>query len=338
MAGGTSNANSIVCRRCKKSNLTSAIKCTKCDNCFHYSCAKHYINAKIIDEPNFTCCNSETSAKEDSEINSDFWAAINDITDQEKGVDIRIFNYIVKQKDVLIDELYGKIKLLNQQITDMKKSSAVVQKHEENNNKQEPENEKYTLPKIKNLTKEVNPNCKTHLPADHSNASGRSKAIPNQECTNIQADKTSANLNLNPISYGHKSEQKQIEENQKGHSVQNKNAWTEVTGRRHKKRNNAIVGQGNNSTDIKIAPKKAFLYVSRLDPKTSCAALEKYVKSITPEAKCELLNSKHPDHYSSFKVTIDLHNINKAMNSEAWVPGTYVSRFFHPRPTKPKET
>ena len=98
--------------------------------------------------------------------------------------------------------------------------------------------------------------------------------------------------------------------------------------------NNFVIGSNNstqNNVTLKTVPKKAFLYVSRLHPDTTCQNLMNFLKPKFPEIQCASLESKYPDNYSSFKVTINLENNKVAMDSATWPDGAYVSRFFHRR-------
>lgn len=112
-----------------------------------------------------------------------------------------------------------------------------------------------------------------------------------------------------------------------------KNDWVEVRSRRRARENKTtgIVGSIIQSCGIQAAPRKAFLYVSRLKPETTCDELAAYLKSRFPEVTCERAQSKFPDHYSSFKVTINFINLESAMKPDIWPMGTYVGRFFRQR-------
>lgn len=101
-----------------------------------------------------------------------------------------------------------------------------------------------------------------------------------------------------------------------------------------KNRQNSIVfGSGNVSevSDIRAVPKLGYVHVYRLDPNTREETVSNYIKSIVPDSKCEILTSKFPDVYASFKVTLPLNDVDKIMNPSVWPVGTRVSRFFHRR-------
>ena len=119
-------------------------------------------------------------------------------------------------------------------------------------------------------------------------------------------------------------------------SANKDNVWSIQRRRQVRKKEQIIIGNKdviNNEVGLKVAPKKAFLYVSRLQPGTAEQDVTNFLKPKFPEAECKALESKFPQHYTSFKVTIDLMNLERAMCSAIWPCGTYVTRFFH-RPAK----
>lgn len=101
MAGGTSDSSSSAAyKRCKKTNLTNAVKCENCANIFHYGCVKYYPNVKY------------NSSKPEGAKSDIFWDAVN----------VKMFHYIVQQKDELINQLRETISLLQEHIQLFKKS------------------------------------------------------------------------------------------------------------------------------------------------------------------------------------------------------------------------
>lgn len=89
-----------------------------------------------------------------------------------------------------------------------------------------------------------------------------------------------------------------------------------------------VIGSGN-TDKLKTVPKKAYLFVSRLDPSTTTDDLQALLRDRFPEVLCEQMASKYPQYYSSFKVTIYLHRLGDAMDPGNWPDGCYISRFFH---------
>lgn len=86
--------------------------CDKYENMFHQSCAKLAKGVLVISDSQINCC-----AIKDSEPDPDdaLLNALECVTVSSK-VDVNIFAYIIKQKDMLISELQDKIKLLNDHI------------------------------------------------------------------------------------------------------------------------------------------------------------------------------------------------------------------------------
>ncbi|KAJ4448109.1 hypothetical protein ANN_10121 [Periplaneta americana] len=107
--------------------------------------------------------------------------------------------------------------------------------------------------------------------------------------------------------------------------------WTTVVKRGVKQAEpqKRIVVNGKNinkDSKLKTVPKKAFLFVTRLDPTTTSNMLTDFVKDIFPEVICDSLESKYPEYYSSFKVTINMENLDKALNPDLWPAGVLVTR------------
>lgn len=334
MAGGVGNTSSAVCKRCKKPTLTNVIKCIKCTNCFHLSCAKLYVNIKTLDESTFTCCDIESESKVHKEIDSAFWAALNDSTNSERGVDVRIFNYVVRQKDILIDELRDKIKLLNQQVDTMKNSALtkkgvdkmVDQSQFENKNKQFSASKSIVSLNVSDKTLGHKSIIKNTTVADVISGINKSNSLS----TTANAETLTATTRIS---------QSTDEVNRISAVLSNNTTepWNTVVQRRNKNRGihkHAVIGEKiTGDTNLKVVPKKAFIFVSRLEPGTKSEAIVELIKTEMPEAQCEELKSKFPQIYTSFKVTVDMQNLDKIMNSKLWPSGAYVSRFFHRRQT-----
>ncbi|KAG5882828.1 hypothetical protein JTB14_008011 [Gonioctena quinquepunctata] len=108
------------CKKCKRT-LINGVKCINCESYYHASCARNCSFIKTISDDLITCC--ESSVKTVSNLKSDndqaFFDAIGQLSPERK-VDISIFTYVVKQKDLIIDELRQKIKMLNEKIDQLK--------------------------------------------------------------------------------------------------------------------------------------------------------------------------------------------------------------------------
>lgn len=97
-----------------------------------------------------------------------------------------------------------------------------------------------------------------------------------------------------------------------------------------------IVGNLN-SSDVKIraVPRTTSLHVYRLHPETSVDDVLSHLESKFPGVLCEKLNSKFPELYSSFKITVRSDLAEEIMSPSTWPDGTCVNKFFLQRPKKP---
>lgn len=106
-----------------------------------------------------------------------------------------------------------------------------------------------------------------------------------------------------------------------------------------KKTRRFVVGRNSqDGTNIKVQtiPKTVDLHVTRLAPGTKPEVLKSALINTFPEIICEPHQSKHPDVYTSMKVTISQENYSKAWRRDAWPNGALVSRFFVKREVSPK--
>ena len=86
----------------------------------------------------------------------------------------------------------------------------------------------------------------------------------------------------------------------------------------------------------KIKKTTAVFHVSRLHPDTDVNSLITFMSSISSDITCEKLNSKMPEVYSSFKITIPASLTETVMNSEFWPNGVTINKFFRKRLLPPQ--
>lgn len=78
--------------------------------------------------------------------------------------------------------------------------------------------------------------------------------------------------------------------------------------------------------------KLSYFHVTRLDPKTTEDDVINAVKHKCEDVSCEKLKSKHPEIYSSFKITTSYENKDKILDPNLWKKGALIQRFFHKTP------
>lgn len=303
MTNEAASNDTLNCMRCK-ANLVTGLKCIHCDKYVHKSCAKRLNNIIIIDENDFQCCNfvneSETSKSEvDTIVNALF-----QLTDENDKIDIQIVRVLLTQKEQIIYELRERINILS--------------KHVELVNAQVTSEVKKAKSKIN-----LNPHTWPNLESRTSNVIVNTEGKPNV-CNENTSDKVKSS----------ETEQSDINgvNSENSTPTTSKSLWTEVVRRKTNNKRPPVIGNITDSS-IKLmgVPKYVSLHVYRLGPGTKSAQVIDFIKPKFPEAKCEQLNSRNPEEYSSFKVDIYEENLNSALDANSWPSSACVRRFFFPR-------
>ncbi|CAG9813477.1 unnamed protein product [Phaedon cochleariae] len=301
------------CNKCKK-NLVKGVKCTLCENNFHTSCARN-INVKFLNEDMVICCPSEKVSCDNDQA---FFDAMENLAGESKVVDLNIFNYIVKQKDEIIQELRDKIDLMQEQIVLLKGMTNVspVKSLGDTNKKQDSGKNDSHIADKENVSRPVNLN-------PPNSVAGCSKISDSLTITEKHVSQPLLQL----------ATQQKCEEiiNLANNMEANSSDWKLV--KRAKPRRKLVVGDNSsikvNGKELKGIPKMACLHVYRVDPTMTAEELK---QSLTPhfsEVKIETLTSKHPDIYASFKVSIHESHFDAAMDPTKWPKGAYVQRFLN---------
>lgn len=97
--------------------------------------------------------------------------------------------------------------------------------------------------------------------------------------------------------------------------------------------NKPVRGLNECQAILKSAPKRGYIHVSRLDPSTKADDVYKFSSQICEILQCETITSRHPEIYSSFKLTIPFENMDALLNGNLWPKGVTVRRFFYRNPT-----
>nr|CAI5862212.1 unnamed protein product [Callosobruchus analis] len=237
-------------------------------------------------------------------------------------MDIHIFQYILKQKDQLIIELKDKIKLLNDHINLLINQGNSNGKVNDAKNAEDQKTSPHsTILKQSNQAMTRKTNADTCVEKSKQNPQTN---IESQKNTFVDKSAVAAAV----VNAEHQAAMNRIINlNVDGEQIavpSDSQGWKKVNNRR---RRNAIFGS-NSSTLVKAVPRLAQLHVSRIDPSTSVADLQKLLSEHFPEVKCEVFTPKHPSVYSSFKVSIHESNFKKAMSPDIWPFGASVRRFF----------
>ncbi|KAG5882202.1 hypothetical protein JTB14_021853 [Gonioctena quinquepunctata] len=167
---------------------------------------------------------------------------------------------------------------------------------------------------------------------DKPNYQGRSQTVNKQKKkkTNVRIYQTN---NLQTCPEGITLAMKGTQENKDNPAILSNKTWeTQARKSRNKGRvkNKPIVGN-KTKCSLKAATQKTFLHVYKLDVSMKPQDVSDFLKPSFPEVDVEQLLSRYPQFYSSFKVTINEINYEKAMDSSVWPDGALVNRFLHRR-------
>ena len=216
------------CKKCK-SKVVNSIKCQQCGQLYQKSCAK--LCGKFFDEGNtFICC--EPNEVNVSTPDIDFWDALEDLSQQPVGgLNIRILAYIIKQKDLIIEEQKQQIHLLKNQIAILSPSTAT--------SKIIADNTKTTI------SKKFSSN-------DRLNQGQQTDKIPKKQTTNNH--NTDANEAVPSTSTV------QTEPNTEPNTeAREQSKWKSVTSKKNRQRSKPVVGCSSTQCSLQAVPRRAYI-------------------------------------------------------------------------------
>lgn len=315
------------CKCCKK-KVVNGLKCNECGIHFHINCAKK-VNVKFLDDNTIKCCDESERVKEESEcINDDdivFMDALNDISDENNKIDIRIVKYILQQKDSIISELRERIQIMTQH-------TELLSKCVQSENLKNVKIMESSLKQIESngenseLSNKLNVECVrtgNQMTYTSKEATTNVTNVPGMEKHKVNISNNNNNDNSHNSGNNVKLTNAIVSNNQQ---------WTEVVKRKPKRV--TVIGnkEGRNDYKLQGVPKIISLHVYRLAPDTKSESVVDFLKQYFPEIKCEKLTARHPDLYSSFKIDIYEEHESVAMDPSLWPRNTCIRRFLYLRP------
>lgn len=330
----------IICKICKNNVAKNFLECEKCKSIFHQSCARLSKGVKVISDTLINCCGVE-SCDANSEA---FFDAMKSLSVDSK-MDVTIFTYIIKQKDMLIHELQDKIKILNEHVEMLKKFNT-FQTCEKEQNVMKPNVEAKNF-SYKNFDRQLSVN----KPVDKVGSQKQLNVLSDAKEQKVKGNEPSVQINKNRKQLS--AELLNVESKLKCNQLINlthdtqidlpscsndkppditENEWKEVNYSKPPSRKRRMIVGSNKHSSIKGVRKLAYLHVSRVDQATSAVDLEELLRKSFSEVNCESVKPRYPNLYSSFKVTIFEENFRKAMDPTIWPDGACISKFFLKRP------
>lgn len=310
----------LYCKKCK-SKVVNYVKCVVCDSFFHMSCAKKS-KYDFVTKTSVKCCDEpENIHYTNDDTDSDFLDAMETISVDDK-IDIRIFKYIIKQKDLIIEELNDKIKMLSEQLGNQK-TDATKTLVEDKKTINEPCVSLTQTQPVAAITKHPKDLKKSKNTNKISTEDMNSEILEIQ--TKLQCDKY---INLDTSSG-------LCEE-----VVETDKKWMTVERNKHSsnRRKNLVVGNFSGQSNVEGIEKCLNLHVHNLKPDTTEDQLQTFLSKSFPGVTCVKLNSKYPEKYSSFKVSISKNFTDSIKNPSCWPKNAYVRYFLHRRSTAKKAT
>ncbi|CAG9818861.1 unnamed protein product [Phaedon cochleariae] len=273
----------------------------------------------------FKCIQCKGSPNDDGD--AAFFDAIENIS-IDKKVDIHVFNYIVKQKDIMINDLRNQIDILNNQIVLLNERNNDMMRHSTGPSDKKPRDDKKPLEDKNNLIqiKATLPDS-VAKPPNFQEISG--KLVANAIAHAETQEKCHKYITLNGTTESHDvTTEAPI-------NVESHPPWQTVIRKRPNKSRQVITGNNTTNSSVKGVPKLASLHVYRIDKNSTAESLKLLLKDHFPEVVCESITPKYPDLYTSYKVRILESNFRRAMDPAIWPYGACVSRFLEMRKPRP---
>lgn len=322
----------LPCRRCKTTPV-SGLKCVLCGSVLHPSCVKFLKNVEMIVEGKFVRCCAEVTVDLDKTLDPTVVSVGEESNDSSLHMEINYLKQICHEKDKLNSEKdlviatqAELIKSLKEQIIYMKTINLTCPPSGETmQTRQAPGS---------NLTKDSDTASQISAKELHlsinSQVIDRTVSLPSDKNSNSSTKSyLDAAKSTGPVlRQGVSSEADTINT-----KLTKKNPTTRTTQNSSSSENRApkakqLIGLAQNIA-LLSAPRLSFLHVYKLHPETTEHQLTEYLKAMFAEVECEKLNSKFPQYYASFKVSIQQDNLTRAMDPAIWPAGTHVNKFYH---------
>ncbi|KAG5891786.1 hypothetical protein JTB14_006180 [Gonioctena quinquepunctata] len=236
---GNNHEKNYLCKQCGRQIVKDNVMCVKCNQIYHPGCLKQANlskNTKCFHE-----IDTGVPFSGDSEDNM-FYDVVDKLSRSESKIDTVMFLYILKQKDIIIDELREKVKILNVYIDSIKENKQDNKKGQVDNINLE---HKKTPDQIKG--KQATPKNSCSLPPwtnSHKNIEDDKNTSHVYE-QKKKVEQTKKGISVKDVSHGIDQEWKTVR-------PRKLNTWPIVTG-------------DNNSIGVKGVPKLTTLHVYRKD-------------------------------------------------------------------------
>lgn len=324
MSKNVSNLPPNKCKRCKNS-VQSGLKCVTCGVISHKSCLNALKFVKFIDDTTVNCCvesfngpvpTVDSHSIDEAKIVSGIDTSLTNVYE----IKIKYLEELLCQKDVIISTQSIAINSLQEQLAQLKRDVKLC----DDNASEIVAMETTANPHSSNTTRRKN----KHVTPLNSAAQGGA---------------TSSTITPSALSYAiHSAQAHNVCKN-----VINLNEDQPIINERVKQgASNPSIRRG--PRNILVGDSKSFpenftlksattislkhFHTTNWDPNTSDEVLSAYLSEIVPGIKVEKLNSRNPDVYASFKVSVPVDKAHFIMKPEIWPTGVAVNQFFRRNP------
>lgn len=87
--------------------------------------------------------------------------------------------------------------------------------------------------------------------------------------------------------------------------------------------------EGTSNSSIKTVGENAWIYVTRLDKETIADQIQILLSAVC-DVKCEKLNVRYNDKWSSFRICASFHFKDNITYGNIWHSGAQIGRYFFP--------
>lgn len=289
----------FVCKYCKK-GVVSYEKCAKCLEVFHPACLRQSASAKG------GSCQHEalpTCSILDSEVRT--------VTSMEE----REIGYLKR----IIEELEDKNRLLEENCQLLREKVKFLEKGEK--------------------SVEKNKAGKTVAPKENGGLSRLSSSVTVVPAVTVMPRTTGMSNGSEAFDLPQSTDENKSRtiENAEVESEKHE-SWNKVVGRRNRKvskmlqdnRPKPVEGSGGDG-GLKIAERRAFLFISGLVPETAEGDVLNFLKSknLTAECTCQKMKTRKQNYKSSFKLGVPFDDRSKYMAPEIWPKGVFINHFLN---------
>ncbi|CAH1107897.1 unnamed protein product [Psylliodes chrysocephalus] len=309
-----SNKCDLPCLRCKNA-VTTGIRCIQCGRLSHKSCLE-ILKITLLSKETVNCCNQSATSKNNNIKKTEIPTSFQQI-DSNESMKVSYLERIIRDKESIIENLHITIEALKEQLDLMKalKSSTESIQSQIQNERSKPssipclsEPQQSSLKRTHNLTEQ-------------------NFILQKADAIEVKSSNPITKAALATALYNEES----------------RNTLTSVINLEKDVRPKALlVGSLENTSDgtlraSEFVKTSEFHYhATNFAPDVSSENLQKHLQKFAPNVKVQKLNSRNPDQYSSFKISLPPLESGDIMDSKIWPYKVFLNRFFPSRKLKPQ--